>query len=387
MEGKNAGTNASGKKSRKQQREPLTATPTDVFVKYPYLFVPFLDRVSLNRLFSTRKEIHAEASSRTVTLPWPEKRIEVSASVWCVAFSRDGGLLAYGYRYLGNNCIRIWSRSDGQRTLWSRDQRTLLEEHTGKIESFSFSPDGKFIASVGWDRTIRLWKLDDQSYRVFEGHTDSVISVEFSPDGSTLASGSDDGSVRLWNVNEGTCTKILRDNRMLGVSMAAWSPNGATIAAADCSGLILFWDIPRDQNAIRAPVIFQGHDGAVTTIAYSPDGRYLASGSSDNTAKLWNVANLSCLKTFAGHSSWVKSVCFSPSGKILASGSFDESVRLWDVEAAAAAAAAPVDGSCLRNLSGRHHMILSLSFSPDGRTLASGGSDGIVRLCDMCVPI
>jgi WD40 repeat protein len=353
---------------RKMQREPLSATPTDVFVKHPYLFVPFLDRVSLNRLFSTSKEIHAEAG-RTVILPWPEKRFRVASTVQvrCVNFSPDGGSLAAA-------C------SDGRTCLWNRVNGpcTGLEEH-GAVHSVSFSPDGKFLVSGSEDYAIHLWKLTDSSYRAFEGHTDWVMSVAFSPDGFTIASGSADGSVRLWSVSEGRCIGTLRDNRMLFVWSVAWSPDGTTVAVADGSGLIFLWDISYDQNTISTSVVIQeGHKGSMYTIAYSPDRKYLASGSYDKTVKLWHVSDLSCAKVFTGHTKLVRSVCFSPSGKLLASGSFDGSIRLWNMEET-------VDGSCLRNIS-KHHGgtgVYSVAFSPDGRTLASAGWDSSIRLCEV----
>jgi WD40 repeat protein len=127
--------NASSKKPRRQQeQEPLTATAADVFAKHPYLFVPFLDRVSLNRLFGTNKEIHAE--SQAVTLPWPEKRMQVGSIVLSVEFSPDGGLLASGCSN-GRTCL--WNRLNGR--------FTLLEGHHGDVRRVSFSPDGKFLAS------------------------------------------------------------------------------------------------------------------------------------------------------------------------------------------------------------------------------------------------
>jgi WD40 repeat protein len=187
--------NATISKKPRPQREPLTATATDVFAKHPYLFVPFLDRVSLNRLFSVDREIHA--ASQSVTLPWPEKRFQAGANVWCVVFSPDGGFLASGCH---NGTVQIRNRSSGGVPTVSR--------------AFPFLLMGNFLRLAA--RITRLWKLADSSYRVFEGHTSWVMSVAFSPDGSTIASGSDDGSVRLWDVSEGTCTKTLRDNRMLG---------------------------------------------------------------------------------------------------------------------------------------------------------------------------
>ncbi|MCS6923577.1 MAG: caspase family protein [Fimbriimonadales bacterium] len=113
-----------------------------------------------------------------------------------------------------------------------------------------------------------------------------------------------------------------------------------------------------------------GHTSKVTSVAFSPDGRYLASGSADNTVRLWRVADGTLVRTLTGHKNEVTSVAFSPDGQYLASGSWDKTVRLWRV----------ADGSLVRTLSGHRLWVFSIAFSPDGRYLASGGADNTIRL-------
>jgi len=129
----------------------------------------------------------------------------------------------------------------------------------------------------------------------------------------------------------------------------------------------------RDDESRPRLVVNVGHTTAVTSIAFSPDGRTLASGSWDHTIKLWEVATGREIKTLSGHTNWVCSVAFSPDGRTLASGSWDRTIKLWEV----------ATGREIATLGGDGDFVLSVAFSPDGRTLASGGWYHTIKLWEV----
>lgn len=142
------------------------------------------------------------------------------------------------------------------------------------------------------------------------------------------------------------------------VRSVAFSPDGKTLASGSSDWTLTLWDVTTGTQLRTLK-----HSRTVTDVAFSPNGQILASSSTDKTIKLWDVTTGAERRSFAGHDGEVYTVAFSPDGKTLASGSFDRTVRLWDV----------ATGRQLRVLVGHDDYVSSVAFSPDGRTLASGG--------------
>jgi WD40 repeat protein len=322
-----------------------------------------------------------------------------TAWVRSVAFSPDGQTLASSS---ADSTIIRWDVATG------RQIGEPLEGHTSDVVSVVFSPDGQTLASSSANGTIILWNIASNHPigDPLEGHTSDVVNVVFSPDGQTLVSGSADGTIIRWDVATGwkigEPLEYPRDGFNSEHSMAL-SPDGTTVASAlsSCSrndtnfscthGLIILRDVATGRQ-IDDPVatgqqtgdLFEDHTDGVWSVAFSPDGQTLASGSTDGTITLWDLATRRQIgEPLRLHTHAVSSVAFSPDGQTLASGSTDPAwLQLW-VENTIILVDVATGRQIGEPLRLHIRAVRSVAFSPDGQTLASGNSNNTITLWEV----
>ncbi|MEJ2013452.1 MAG: WD40 repeat domain-containing protein [Anaerolineales bacterium] len=257
--------------------------------------------------------------------------------------------------FSGDRELSLWDSISGE--------RVLTQAYPGRrIYNAAFSSDGAWLA-VGNPASdkVELWETaSGRRAATLAGHAAFIMRLAFSPDSDLLASADDSGLIKVWSVDRGDEAWTFQAAGPVG--SLAFSPDGRTLASGTVEGRseIELWDLGRGE---RVRALF-GHSGNVYNLAFSPDGSQLASSSGDMTVRLWDALNGEQLAAFPGHRAFVYGLAFSPDGTLLASSDANGLVKLWDVEA----------GRELRSFDSGSEYLYFLAFSPGGRFLAAGGA-------------
>lgn len=289
---------------------------------------------------------------------------------WVSAIARSGGRLLTG-SYDGT--VQLWDNAP-----------TVLQASKDWLCSLALSPDDKMIAAGTRDGTIKVFEAaTGKLLRTLAGPATPILSLSFTYRGKdmVLAAGDSDGksaaSVYLWKMDSDKPWKVLKDLHPQAIRAVAFSPDGKLLATASSDGLVRLLD-PEKESVLHK---FEGHKGTVLTLAFAPGGKLLASAGEDGSVRLWSpgdgkqVAQLEKTidKKLAGHTAPVQALAFSPDGKGLVSASADQTIKRWDVE-----------GKVLvSTLRGHNGPVLAVAFSPRGEAIVSAGRDGTVKLWDL----
>lgn len=303
---------------------------------------------------------------RVVGLPEPVIAVSPDGTS-AVTASVTANTLSYlrgAYKDDQNKTLRLWDAATGQ------SRGVPLLGHTKVILGVAFSADGETLASASADQTVRLWDTTTGQPRgtPLGGDTDQVFAIALSPDGEQVASSSADGTLRLWDHATGEPRSISVGGLVTAV---AFSRDGKILASATADeGMLRVWDASTGE-ALTAPF---GDEStrSLGALALSSDGSTLVSGSGAGTLQLWDAATgRARFDPLRGHTGPVLRVVFSPDDNLVASASLDKTIRIWEV----------TTGKARGVLRGHNAWVTSLAF-PDSATLVSGGDDSTVRLWD-----
>ena len=302
------------------------------------------------------------------------------ADVHDVAFSPKGDLLATASF---DSTVKIWHLEKGT-------EAATLEGHTGKVFSVAFDSEGVRLLSASEDKTVKLWEVSPsgppegdhqkgpalptvstKEIRTLKGHSGIVQMAVFSPDGKTAASVGSDKTLRFWNLDDGKQIRSIEAHAG-SVYCLAYSPDGGLVATAGYSALIKLWNTGTGAEVKKLP----GHEEGVSNLSFSRDGKVLFSCSFDGTVRKWSVEEGKEVGSFKGHRGWVLGLALGPSSSELLSVDLGGHLITWN----------RADGKVIERRK-IPQIVYDLAVSPDGRWIASANRSGSAYLIHSTSPL
>lgn len=334
-------------------------------IQLPQEFNPYIGAVGFSpddsRIVATDGvQIVSQWETKTGTLISTARLDSVAEEAHATILSPDARLIVAGRN---NGLIRIWDASTGKPV-------HVIRAHRGTVTAIALSPDGGQILTGGDDTAIILWDaMTGQRLKSFGEHSRQITSIALSPDGTTLLAASQDKTLKLWNTVSGKLLRTFKGHSD-AVLAVAYSPDGGHAASGGSDRTVILWDVP----SATPSWTFTGHPGAVKAVDFSPNGRYILSGGAEGAIMLWDAATGARVRDFQRFPGTINAVAFSPDGQRILTASYGlVQIRLWDVASGA------LLGEYGHHLDG----VDSIAFSADGSQILSGGEDGKVIIWDI----
>jgi WD40 repeat protein len=321
--------------------------------------LPFLDRATYDNCVIANKEVW-EMSQAASTPPWPQTCFNIESGVSYVAFSTCGQAVVCG---CDDGVVYLWTKSG---------RRTTLKGHGSPISSLAFSPTGDTLVAGCENGFIRIWSLEKLvptgNESVLKGHEAPVHSLSFIPKTNVLISGGRETSAHLWDLStKRRISSISHPDKIESITVA---PSGDIFASATWEGTVMLWKITDDFELDRMTVLGKGLP--LTRVQFSQDGKSLF-GLRGFRLRRWDMTDGSLSYLSGSRVHRVFSVTVSPDSRVAAYGDRDGTIRT-------SLLADALSKACFKDTFYGHHHECSLSFAPDGTTLASGSPDGTFRL-------